>query len=118
MSDQPTSVKFKYLFADDYIPSYVNGAIGGITPQGEIVINFYLERFPLPNTEIFEVTEEGKLAEKKSVDPEDYARSLVRQVTHGVVLNLKTARQVHEWLRQQIEAAEMGGAPIGDQTEE
>ncbi len=39
------SFKFKYVFDDDYNPKYVNGAFGGVNPQGEINLNFYMERF-------------------------------------------------------------------------
>ncbi|MFC0297755.1 hypothetical protein [Geobacillus jurassicus] len=48
MSGKEKVVHFKYLFPDDYNPVYVNGAHGGISPQGEIVVNFYFERRPLP----------------------------------------------------------------------
>lgn len=44
MSDKKNELKFKYIFDDSYNPVYVNGAHGGVTPRGELVVNFYLER--------------------------------------------------------------------------
>lgn len=32
--EKPEKIKFKYIFKDDYNPKYVNGAFGGISPQG------------------------------------------------------------------------------------
>ena len=33
-------VLFKYEFPETYNPVYANGAQGGLTPQGEIALNF------------------------------------------------------------------------------
>ena len=41
-------IVFKYIFNYAYNPVYVNGAHGGLSPRGELVMNFYLERPPLP----------------------------------------------------------------------
>ena len=52
-------LKCKYIFKDDFNPVYVNGAQGGINMQGEIVVNFYLERNALPISQTYRI-EEGK----------------------------------------------------------
>lgn len=36
-------VKFSYIKDENYAPKYSNGAIGGITSKGEIVVNFFTE---------------------------------------------------------------------------
>lgn len=98
------SVTFKYKFAEDYNPVYVNGAQGGINPSGEIVANFYLERLPLPNKQEFGISENGTLSGNPvSNDPEDLGHSMVRMVQSGVIMNLATAEAIHSWLGQQID---------------
>ena len=101
MSNKP-EMTFKYVFTYDYSPTYVNGAHGGISPRGELVMNFYLERQPLPNSISHEITPAGTIGPETGVEPSDLGRSLVRQVTTGVVLSHSTARELHFWLGEKL----------------
>lgn len=105
MSNKP-EMKFKYIFTYDYHPVYVNGAHGGLTPRGELVMNFYMERQPLPNAITHEITPTGTIGPETEVDPSDLGRSLVRQVINGVVLNYNTARELHFWLGEKVKEME------------
>ena len=105
MSNKP-EMKFKYIFTYDYNPIYVNGAHGGVTPRGELVMNFYLERQPLPNSITHEITQTGTIGAETEVEPSDLGRSLVRQVINGVVLNYNTARELHYWLGEKVKEME------------
>ena len=100
------SLKFKYIFSDDYNPVYVNGAQGGVNPQGEIVANFYLERLALPNSQTQVVTPTGVLGEVIDTDPKDLNQSFVRFVKSGIVMNLQSAKGIHAWLGSLIEQCE------------
>ena len=95
-------IKVKYKYEDDYNPQYVNGAQGGINVQGEIVVNFYFERVPMPNSVTHEVSKEGLLGPAIATEPEDLTRSVLRYVQSGVVMNLEVATQIHRWLGDQI----------------
>ncbi len=106
MSSKKPEMTFKYIFTYDYNPVYVNGAHGGISPRGELVMNFYLERPPLPNAITHEITPVGGIGAETEVEPSDLGRSLVRHVTNGVVLNYNTARDLHYWLGEQLKAME------------
>ncbi len=114
MSKNP-QFKFKYVFTYDYNPVYVNGAHGGVTPRGELVINFYQERQPLPNSITQELNPNGTVGAEVAVEPEDLNRSLVRFVSNGVVLSHSTARELHYWLGEKLkemEAVEQAKAAI------
>lgn len=95
-------VTIKYKFKDDYNPIYINGAYGGVNTQGEIVVNFYFERLPLPNTAEID-TSNNQISKQ---EPVDLDKSLVRFIQNGVVMNLDTAKQIHSWLGGQIENLE------------
>ncbi|HJV34285.1 hypothetical protein [Geomonas sp.] len=97
---------FKYIFTYDYSPVYINGAHGGVSPRGELVMNFYLERQPLPNALSYEITPAGSIGAETGVEPADLGQSLVRQVVNGVVVNLQTARELHYWLGEKIREME------------
>lgn len=96
-------IKYKYIFSKDYNPIYVNGAYGGVTPKGEIMASFYLERFGIPFSHTYMVDEEGKLGERPiQTNPDDLEKSLVRFVQSGIVLNYRDARIIHKWLGEKI----------------
>lgn len=100
------SLKFKYIFSDDYNPVYINGAQGGVNPQGEIIANFYLERLALPTSQTQEVTKEGHLGAVTCSEPADLNKSFVRFIKNGIVMNLQTARIIHTWLGNLIDQCE------------
>jgi hypothetical protein len=104
-NDKP-QITFKYIFTYDYNPEYVNGAHGGVSPRGELVVNFYLERPPLPNSVSHEITPTGAIGPEATADPADLNASIVRYVSTGVVLSLQTARELHGWLGDKIRELE------------
>lgn len=99
-------IKFKYKFSKDYNPIYVNGAHGGLTGRDEIIVNFFLERQGLPISQTHSITEDGKLGDETSREPEDYSESMIRYVSTGVVLNLESAKSIYDWLGNQIKNLE------------
>jgi hypothetical protein len=101
-----SSFSFKYIFTYDYNPVYVNGAHGGVSPRGELVANFYLERQPLPNEITHAITGDGAIGDVTSLDPKDLNSSLVRYVPCGIVLNHANARNLHQWLGDKISEME------------
>lgn len=106
MSDNNPDFKFKYIFTYDYNPVYVNGAHGGVTPRGELVVNFYLERQPLPNSITHDLNPNGTIGSEAAVEPGDLNKSLVRYISNGVVLTHQTARELHHWLGEKIKEME------------
>ncbi|SNB48049.1 hypothetical protein [Geobacter sp. DSM 9736] len=105
MADKP-EVTFKYVFSYNYNPVYVNGAHGGVSPRGEIVVNFYLERPALPNSITHEINPNGTIGSETAQEPEDLKNSLVRFVSDGVILNYESARNIHHWLGERIKELE------------
>lgn len=99
-------IQFQYIFSDDYNPEYCNGAYGGVTSQGEIVVNFYLERMPIPKSLTHEINEDGSLSGAVDVSPENLDSKVIRYITSGVVLSESSARSIHDWLGQQIQEIE------------
>ena len=99
-------ITFKYKFPEDYNPIYVNGAQGGVNSKGEIVANFFFERIALPNKQVHELSEVGTLGQIIRTDPENLNESLVRYVENGIVMNLNTAKEIYQWLGNNIALAE------------
>ena len=106
MSHKKPEIKFKYIFNYGFNPSYVNGAQGGFSPRGEMVINFYLERQPLPETVSHEITPEGAIGRETGAEPSDLGQSMVRFIDTGVVMSYENARVFHAWLGEKLREVE------------
>lgn len=106
MSEKKNELKFKYIFDQSYNPVYTNGAHGGVTPRGELIVNFYLERQPLPNALSHEISANGSIGQETGVEPADLHRSFVRHISSGVVLNRQTAIEIHTWLGEKLKEME------------
>ncbi len=104
--DGPTPIKIKYVFNDEYNPKYVNGAYGGVTPQGDLVLNFYFERLPIPNSVTHIINDDGTLGEITAIHPQESI--VIRYIQNGVILNLNSARQLQMWLSEKIDQMEAG----------
>lgn len=100
-----TRITFKYKFPEDYNPLYANGAHGGISSKGEIVINFFSERPALPLEEVAELENE-KMIEARITKPDSFHNINIRFVQNGVIMNLDTAKAVHNWLGKHIHQLE------------
>lgn len=103
---QNNTIKYKYIFKDDYNTKYANGAYGGVTPRGEISVNFYCERQALPKEHIHSIDENGNLGEISKVDPPDNSSTFVRVVDQGIIINLQTAKDIVKWLQTKIDIIE------------
>ncbi|WP_337833281.1 hypothetical protein [Geoanaerobacter pelophilus] len=97
---------FKYLFAEDYNPVYVNGAHGGVSPRGELVVHFYLERSGIPVAITQEINANGTIGAVIDEVPADFNQTLYRAVESGIVLNYESARTIHGWLGERIKELE------------
>lgn len=123
MSNQKPEITFKYVFNYGYNPSYVNGAQGGFSPRGELVINFYLERQPLPEAISHEITAQRAIGRETNVEPADLASSMVRYIDTGVVMNYENAKVFHAWMGEKLREVEelqkartaFENAPVGGQ---
>lgn len=100
--NEDNKIKFKYVFSDSYNPVYCNGAYGGISSHGEIVANFFLERMPIPKSTTSLLNNDGTLSGDVDTDPEDFARTVIRYVSTGVILSENSARSIYEWLGTQL----------------
>ncbi len=106
MAQNKPELKFKYIFNYGYNPVSVNGAHGGISPRGELVMNFYLERMALPESITHEINPNGTIGNEVASEPDDLKNSLVRFIETGVVLNYQGARDLLMWLGERVKEME------------
>lgn len=103
--EKNNAVKIKYLFEKNYNPKYVNGAYGGVSFTGELVVNFYYERFPLPYEIENKINENGELLDDVVVKkPSEF--KIIRSIDNGIILNKESALSIYRWLGEKL--LEMG----------
>ena len=101
MADEK-QIRFHYIKSNSYRVVHVDGAHGGVTPQGAIFASVYSERLPIPESIVHRITDDGRLgdeitSERRTKD------GVVREVEVGLEMNLQTAERLHEWLAKRIE---------------
>ena len=110
----PSKVRYEYLQDPDTRIHYAHGVWGGINPQGEIVINFYLENDKMPPYSERFVAPDGSFGHE--IAPHDTElRTVTRTIHSRVILNYHhTARTMLEWLEDKLNMLEMedGSTPL------
>jgi len=103
LSGRMDRVHFKYVKPPNYCIKYANGCFGGITPKGEIFLNFFAESLPVPDEERFELDENGELLAPKQEGAE---RVIQRELVSGIVLTKESAQEICYWLQSMLKTVE------------
>ncbi len=111
----PSRVRYEYEQEPEVRLKYAHGVWGGINPQGEIEISFYLESDKMPPYSERVIEEDGSFGHEMAPYSEDI-RTIVRTIQAKVVINYYTARALLEWLEDKVcelEEEEEGVMPPG-----
>jgi hypothetical protein len=97
------SVKIRYIKAYDFKIALATGVFGGLTSNGLINVNFFHERTVIPDSQIVELDDDGNQV-GRPIDEKD--GDLTRELQSGILLDVKTAKIVLEWLQGKLEQHE------------
>ena len=85
-------IEFNYIKGSNFRVVHADGAIGNGTPSGNLFLVFYSERFPLPDSQTFGISEDGRvigeITEKRNVN----SNGVMREVEIGVMLDINVAK--------------------------
>ena len=105
MADKTQKIKAKadVIFArsPEYRVIAATGAWGGLSPNGELVFDFYVERRATPDRMEITVASNGSAEEKRLPDPQP----LLREAQVGVVLRPDIAKSIGQFLIRYAEQA-------------
>ena len=108
------TVRFVYENANDYRVVYANGAQGGLSPQGEMIVNFFVEKPANPFDERRPLAEDGSVGEPIPESATITEYQIVRSISTSVVMSLDCARRVKTWLENILNALDkQAGAKNG-----
>ena len=97
------TVSFKYIFPSDLKELHVNGAFGGVAPDGMIHMALYSERQAIPNVEKRLMNPDKTLGDQKE---EEKKYEYVRIVQASLVFNDNVATSFINWLDGRIKDLE------------
>lgn len=95
----PEAIDFFFEFDKDFKIIGSNGAWGGMTPQGDFRIDFFVESVAVPQRVRYKVNANGALGQEFEREPE---KRLVRQMQVGVLLSVDTAERVANFILERI----------------
>jgi len=81
----------------------VHGVFGGVTPLGEIEMNFFTESEDLPEYIERTVTETGALINEKIVYKDPATHHLTRTIKNRLIVSYSTAEAIRDWLNDQLD---------------
>lgn len=89
--------------------AHIDGAWGGLTPSGDILMALYSERVSLPETTSYEVLSSGRAVQRPN-EPAEMA--LLRDIELEAVMSVEVAQALVEWLTVKItEGRQYGSRP-------
>lgn len=99
--DAGSKVAFDYIKSQQFRVIHVDGALGGITPNGHVHIALYSERPAIPKRQVNLLNADGSLGE--DIPDETVTRaSIVREVEADILLTADVTEALHRWLGDRI----------------
>lgn len=102
--DDSQTVTFDFIKSPQFRSIHVDGAIGGITPNGHIHISLYNERPAIPRQIIQEITPDGQLGDEV-VERRVSRGGVVREMDVDAYMTVETADSLRNWLTTKIDDA-------------
>ena len=99
----PTEIMVHYEYGPGYKKIPATGAWGGLSPNAEVIVNFFVEFKTKPEMIKVQVDEAGHLVEES---PEKDEISMTRELLVGVVMRPDIARSVGHFLLKYAEMAD------------
>jgi hypothetical protein len=106
----PEKVTFHYLKTGSYRTYHVDGIFGGITPNGKLYAEIFIQRATTPQTTEQEINLDGTLGNETDRTGK---KGIVREIEAGLIMDMETARVLRNWIDSKIQEFEkMGGALV------
>lgn len=92
-------IKFRFEYDPGYRLIGANGIWGGITPRGDLRLDFFVESLGIPDHVTHLLTPDHRLGPELN---RAQAEGIVRRVQVGVLLSLDQADSIADFIKQKI----------------
>jgi len=94
-------VAFEYKVSPNYAVYSISGMTGGLNAYGDIVMNAFSERHPIPRKIVNALYNDGSM--KELPDKTEGTQSLIRNVHFGLAVKPAIARAIARWLNEKAD---------------
>jgi hypothetical protein len=94
----PKEIVANYIKTNSYRSYYADGIFGGLTPNGKVYAEFFIQRSVTPKTITYKV-QDGILKDEVERTGKE---GMVREIEAGVIMDIKTAKIFKDWLEKRI----------------
>jgi hypothetical protein len=94
-------VVFEYIKSQFFRVIHADGAIGGITPHGNIHFALYSDRGAIPRALVYRRGKDGSIGEQLA-DQTVVRPGVIREMDVDVVLSSSAAESLHSWLGDRL----------------
>lgn len=101
-SDSKEKLMIHYQKNPLYRNVYADGAIGGVTPQGKLNLNFYATRNTIPKSVEYDISKDGAISDEKARIVNGKS-GLVREIEFSIYLDKNTAKDLYSFLKLHLE---------------
>ncbi len=103
-SEIPSEITFHFKKSNLFRVIHVDGAVGNLTPKGNVFMTMYSERASLPDWARHQIVEGGRIGEQAELHTESLG--IMRELEVGMIIDLPTAKALISWLSNMINQAE------------
>jgi len=103
-SGVPDDITFHYIKTSNYRTFHVDGAYGGLCPNGNIYMEFFVERMPTPKKVTHSLNKDATLGPPISAEGKE---GMIREIESGLVMDVITATRLRDWLADKIDKANL-----------
>lgn len=96
---QRRRIRFYYIKSQQFRVAHVDGAVGGLTPNGLIHMAVYSERPAIPQSTEHDLPLEGQIGD--TLDQEG-KQGIVREVDIDLMMSREAATHIRDWLNDRI----------------
>jgi hypothetical protein len=98
---KPEKLEFVFAFDPQYRLFPSNGVWGGLTPRGDMRLEFFVETFAQPTRVVNVITSDGNLGEETERTPAQGEHQIItRSMQVGVMIPGSQLESIAEFLRQ------------------
>ena len=102
MSDElPQQIHFDFIKSNHFRVVHVDGAWGGLTPNGHVNMVLYSERPPIPKQMTHQVNPDGAMKEIKELRLVRDTTA-IREVEVSAIMPAVVARALRDWLTERL----------------
>lgn len=93
---------FDFSQSSDYKLYAANGAWGGITPRGDFMIEFFIEKSSRPESVKYRVKDKKSLGDE--ISRKFSGEEFTREMQCGIIVTLNQAEILANWILQNLQA--------------